>query len=132
MGNKQREIKRGKMEEKYDSETIHLYAGMYIIPIIFSDLFEQAIVISEVFYEKFAVSIEIKGTDKEGYIIMPGPKGTAMLLKGSFEEGTTRIITDQKALYNDRDLLGKVTAYYDRKIVKEFPSYDEFWETIKR
>jgi len=59
-------------------------------------------------------------------------KKSVKLLKGSRKGGTARVVTDKDSLYNNKDLLGKVTIYFNRKKVSEFPDYEAFWEAVKR
>ena len=117
------------MEDRYKHGLIHLCAGTYIAPMV---LEEQPYEMDDKYYSNVVVFIEPLDSSEEGYIIMKDFNEPIIMLRGTNKPGRARIVNDFDALYYDRDLLGRVTIYYNRKPEAEFSNYEEFWEAVKR
>jgi len=77
----------------------------------------------------FQVNIEIQPSDDDMYII-GGYKNDCFLLKYSIRQSSSTITAPQNLL-KDKDLLGKVSIRFKQKEIKNYQSYDEFWEDIQ-
>ena len=115
-------MKKGqKMEEKYNPDTIIM------------NTWKRLSVIDEYNGSEahdFQVYIEIQPRKDDMYII-GGYKNDYFLLKYSIRQSSSTITAPQNLL-KDKDLLGKVSIRFKQKEIKNYQSYDEFWEDIKQ
>jgi hypothetical protein len=77
----------------------------------------------------FQVYIEIQPREDDMYVI-GGYKRDCFLLKYSIRHSSSTITAPQNLL-KDKDLLGKVSVRFKQKEIKNYQSYDEFWEDIQ-
>lgn len=77
----------------------------------------------------FQVYIEVQQRGDDKYVI-GGYKDNCFLLKYSMKRSSSTITSPQN-LFKDRDLLGSVSIKFKRKEMRNYPSYDEFWEDIQ-
>jgi hypothetical protein len=115
-------MKKGqKIEEKYNPETVIMNTWRR-----FSNLEEYKG--SEA--HNFQVYIEIQPREDDMYII-GGYKSDCFLLKYSIRHSSSTITAPQN-LFKDKDFLGKVSMRFKEKEIKNYQSYDEFWEDIRQ
>ena len=113
--------KAKKIEEKYNPDTIIM------------NTWKRLSVIDEYNGSEahdFQVYIEIQPRKDDMYII-GGYKNDYFLLKYSIRQSSSTITAPQNLL-KDKDLLGKVSIRFKQKEIKNYQSYDEFWEDIKQ
>ena len=113
--------KAKKIEEKYNPDTIIM------------NTWKRLSVMDEYKGSEahdFQVYIEIQPRKDDMYII-GGYKNDYFLLKYSIRQSSSTITAPQNLL-KDKDLLGKVSIRFKQKEIKNYQSYDEFWEDIKQ
>lgn len=114
-------MKKGqKIEEKYDPD------------IIIMKTWKQFSVFDEYKGSEahdFQVYIEIQPREDDMYVI-GGYRSNCFLLKYSIRNSSSTITAPQN-LFKDKDLLGKVSVRFKKKEIKNYQSYDEFWEDIQ-
>ena len=115
-------MKKGqKMEEKYNPDRIIM------------NTWKRLSVLDEYKGSEahdFQVYIEIQQREDDKYVI-GGYKNDCFLLKYSIKQSSSTITAPQNLL-KDKDLLGKVSIKFKQKEIKNYQSYDEFWEDIQQ
>ncbi len=78
----------------------------------------------------FQVYIEIQQREDDKYVI-GAYKNDCFLLKYSMRRSSSTITSPQNLL-KDKDLLSKVSIRFKQQEIKNYQSYDEFWEDIQQ
>ena len=108
------------MEERYIPERIHrnVWGKFFVHPGHETDPHD------------YQVRIEIKKSS-DWYYIIAQKNEPPQLLKGPYDGISAGFIKDEMALFNDKDLLGKVEIRYKGKILSQHENYNNFYDFIK-
>jgi hypothetical protein len=121
--------RRGKMEDIYNPIKILSNTVRILYPLIKTD--EMSWSYDDKIISKFHITIKIKDTQNQCYRIGMSEKGHTVLTEGSYDTGYGRIVKNFEEFVDNKDKLGEVEVRYEAKPLKEYPTYEEFWQAIK-
>jgi len=111
------------MEEKYDPDRLMMNVAMQIKSVgamVFSADQEDL--------KKIQIHITLKDPKASPFLIIKDPErsdAAILLLQGTRVKRSNSLIAT-------KDNLAAVTIYYEGKIYRSFPSYEDFWRFVKR
>lgn len=117
------------MEDKYNPIKIYDNTAKRLYNLIKPG--EMAWTYDNKIISKFHITIKIKDAESQCYRIEMSEKGHTILTVGSLDSGYGQIVKNHEEFADKKDKLGEVEVRYEDKPLKEYPTYEEFWQTIK-